>query len=198
MGEYFSNTKLGTCESLMYVRREEVEKRCAENPNEINTNRGNLTKLEGYLDLKCKWIYRFPFSSEDNDNWSDINNRDYFKTLDITIDTNILPIPHKDFVQISASILGEDFATVNLPFCLYSDKARGLGVSVLNQYYQKIKVVGQKYTDDCPSGYTLFACGCCGAEFYFDQEEDLVHIKERMRDRGFSVEAERVRAKIVG
>ena len=60
MGEYFNGHKLGTCDHLMYVTRDELEYFREEYGMQRNQSAGSLPFIKDYLDLNCGWIYRFP------------------------------------------------------------------------------------------------------------------------------------------
>ena len=50
----------------MYVRRDELEKQL-QIRDLHNEAEGNLPFISDYLELKSKWIYRFPLASEEVD-----------------------------------------------------------------------------------------------------------------------------------
>ncbi len=164
MGEYFNGVKIGTCEHLMYVTRKEVEREAQK--HEKNTDRGNPLYLENYLTLEHNYIYRLPFPDEDKGHWLAINDRDPFREIRITVDSDIVKLHHADFAQVE--IRSRAF---NLPFCPYSEKAQEIGIKSVNQWGIDIYVIGQRFNTENPKGYTIFSCVMCDSWFACDEKE---------------------------
>lgn len=193
MGEYFQQgryeVKFGTCEHLMYVRRDELE-RATESGDIENEASGNLGHMSDYLRLSCNYIYRFPVASEDGQTWQDANGRQPFDYIEIDVDNTVVNICHSGNVIHK----GIDGILFNLPYCPYSMTAKEAGFRPINFYKTRIKIVGERYNVGNPNGYTLFECALCGAWFPCDEEE-LPHIQEALRRAGYTVEAERIKAR---
>lgn len=186
MGEYFNNKKLGTCEHLMYVSRNQIIERHNKFSNEVNQNKGNLRSLKDYLDLKCNFIYRFPYKNELNAKWEDEPDNRVFS---LSVDDDIVGISHSEIIQ--TQINGK---TYNLPFCPASKEAHELGIVKINHWGVEISIYGEKYTEDNPDGYTLFECVACGEVFALDKKEAL-YIKEVLNKRGKAYEASCIKYK---
>lgn len=190
MGEYFKGKKLGTCDNLMYVTRKELLDRVEKYPNEKNTDAGNLEYLIDYLDLSSNYIYRFEFEDESKDTWS--SDREPFKTIVFDVDSDMVEVPHRDFHQMHLPN-GECY---NMPFCLYSDKAKELGVKKISSPYRiKLAIVGERYRTDCPEGYTILKCNCC-EEMFSLSEDESDYISEQLRLAGYSFEANKIKPRI--
>lgn len=180
MGEYFNNKKLGTCEHLMYVSRNQIINRYNAFPKEVNQNKGNLPTLKDYFNLEYHFIYRFPFKEELNSNWEDeFDDREF----SFTVNPDIVEIPHSNIIQ--TQICGK---TYNLPFCPASKEAEALGVRKISHWGVTISIFGEKYTEDNPNGYTLFKCAACDHIFAIDKKESL-YVKEQLEKMGYSYEA---------
>lgn len=188
MCEIFNNKVLGTCNHLDTVSRNQIINRIKACPNEVNQNKGNLYKLSNYLDLKCHWLYRFPYKEELNNSWEDDNS---FEGISFSVDTDLVEIPHREIIQ--TTIKGKVY---NIPFCPASKKAEELGVRKINHYGVTISIFGERYTEDNPNGYTLFECKTCGESFAVDKKEAL-YIKERLKDRGYTMNLTALNIKIV-
>lgn len=190
MGEYFKGKKLGTCEHLMYVTRKEILDRVNQYPNEKNTNAGNLDYLRDYLDLSSNFIYRFEFEDESMDSWD--KEREAFKTIVLDIESDRVEVPHRDFHQMHLDN-GECY---NVPFCFYSDKAKEFGIKKISSPNRiKIEIVGERYREDCPDGYTLLKCNCCGEMFSLSEDESE-YISEQLRFSGYNFEADKIKPRI--
>jgi len=193
MGEYFKSgakeVKLGTCEHLMYVRRDELE-RATKERDIANEADGNLPKMSDYLKLEHNFIYRFPRASEDGQTWNQADGRQPFDYIEIDVNINDVDIPHNSFMQTQINGI-----TFNLPFCPLSDKATELDVRPINYYNRaKIQIVGERYNPNNPNGYTLFKCAFCNMWFACDEKE-LPHIQDSLRFAGYEVEADRIKAR---
>lgn len=187
MGEYFKDKKLGTCEHLMYVTRKEIKERVEISPLERNTSSGNLDFLEDYLNLEHRYIYRFEFEDELDLKWHD--DKEYDKTIKFAISPDKIEVAHRDFSQINL----DDGKCFNLPFCMYSDKAKGIGIREVNTSHQlKLAIVGERYTIETPNGYTILKCDCCGGMFGLSEDESD-NVSKVLRSMGYNYEADRIK-----
>jgi len=195
MGEYWNGIKLGTCESLYYVRREEIEKEILKNPSAINKSEGNLTQLQNYLNLDYRFMYRFPFADEDNQTINYSNSRDYNRKLIFKAPSDLGL--HKDDIcqiHIGSGWGGEplkESICVNLPCCPYHNEAMKKGLRLCSPTFAEFTIIGERYTKENPQGYTLFSCLTCGSWFSLDAD-GIEDIKVYLL-RDYSVEAERIK-----
>lgn len=186
MGEYYKGHKLGTCTDLMYITREEVEDFCSRVDPDAPAG------LVPYLSLKAGFLYRFPrqhdklFGRLEN-----IDRRDGFDYLEVYVPKDF-ELLHDDFAQVHLSSVGGGKVVVNMPFCPLSPKAAEIGFKPLN-YWPKLQIIGERYTEDHPDGYTVFACPFCGQKFSCNEEERDV-IRAALTERGYAWEAERIKA----
>lgn len=189
MGEYFKSKKLGTCDNLMYVTRKEIEERVSKYPNEINDNNGSLPYLKDYLNLDSNFMYRFEFKDELDMSWDE--DREPFKSITIDIDKRKVAVPHRDFHQRHLDN-GECF---NLPFCFYSDKAFEMGIKKISSPGNiKVDIIGERYTNDNPNGYTILKCNCCG-EMFALSEDECVEVVRALKLEGYDYEASLIKPK---
>ena len=180
MGEYYNGVKLGTCDHLMYITRKEVEYHAAKEDLKFATNQsaGNLLKLSDYLGLTSNFAYRFP--REDlQTNFDCIGSREPFDYLHFDYEPILEvwgDIMHNDFEQVTIkSTQGETGSTYNLPFCIASDKGRtlfnALGAKKLGNQSIIVNIIGERYNEDNPDGYTVFGCAECGEWFAITEGE---------------------------
>ena len=202
MGEYFNYHKLGTCDHLMYITRQEVEKFAAES-TELNQSKGNLPYLKYYLDLKRNWMYRFPRSSEAAVKLSDIDGRTAESAyLEIEMPAGFEVI-HNDRAQITIkSAYGGRDMTFNANFCPMDPKhfdkmaptqACGWGEEPGKLFNPIIEAVGVRYTQTHPDGYTVFRCPFCDQWFSCDEEECDNIIKTILHERGLWFEEKQIK-----
>lgn len=185
MGEYYKGHKLGTCTHLMYITREEVEYFCSRvDPDEP-------AALVPYLSLKPGFLYRFPRQYDRLFMFSTIDNREPFDYLEVDVPRDF-ELLHSDFAQVHLSSAGGGKVVVNMPFCPLSPKAAEIGLKPLN-FWPKVQIVGERYTEDHPDGYTVFACPFCGQQFACNEDECDV-IRAALTERGYAWEAERIKA----
>ena len=185
MGEYFKGHKLGTCSHLMYITREEVEYFCG------RVDLGESVGLERYLSLKAGFLYRFPRQYDRPFMLDRIDRREPFDYLEVYVPQKC-ELLHKDFAQVHLSTVEGGKTVVNMPFCPLSPKAAEVGMKPIN-FWQKVQIVGERYTEAQPDGYTVFACPFCGQMFSCSEEECDV-IREELTQRGYAWEAERIKA----
>ena len=117
MGEYFNGHKLGTCNHLMYVTREELELFAGEYKRR-NQSEGNLLYLQDYLNLESRFIYRFPRRGDVVSQLKQIDDRtEYGANLEINMPVGF-KVPHRDHVQVTInSMYGGRALTYNMNFC---------------------------------------------------------------------------------
>lgn len=180
MGEYFKGHKLGTCTHLMYITREEVERFAGEDGG-----------LKPYLSLSAGFIYRFPREHDRAYMLSKIDEREPFDYLKVWVPRDF-ELLHNDFAQVHLSNVGGGEVVVNMPFCPLSKEAADAGLRPIN-YWPEVQIIGNRYDEEHPDGYTTFACPFCGQWFYCDEDECDV-IREALTARGYAWEAEHIKA----
>lgn len=180
MGEYFKDHKLGTCDHLMYITREEVEYFAASESDE------GL----GYY-LRPGFLYRFPREHDRAIRLEQIDRREPFDYLKVYVPRDF-ELLHSDFAQVSMSTVGGGSAVVNMPFCPLSQKAAEAGLRPIN-FWPEVQIIGQRHSKEQPDGVTVFSCPFCGQHFYCNEEECDV-IREALVQRGYAWEAERIKA----
>lgn len=187
MGEYFKGKKLGTCDNLMYVTRREVEDRVLQYPMEKNTEAGSLPYLKDYLNLESRYIYRFEYEDEKALNWND--DKEAFKTITFDIDSSCVEFEHREFAQVHFDN-GECY---NLPFCIYDRKIKELGIKKVSSPNEiKLSIVGERYTNEIPDGYTILKCSCCGAMFGLSEDE-ADNVAKALRFAGYEYESKKIK-----
>lgn len=182
MGEYFKGHKLGTCTHLMYITREEVERFAGEDENQ---------GLGPYLSLSAHFIYRFPRQHKRAYMLKNIDEREPFDYLRIDVPRDF-EILHDDFAQVHMSTVGGADVVVNMPFCPLSNEAAAAGLRPIN-YWPSVQIIGNRYDEEHPEGYTTFACPFCGQWFYCDEAECDV-IRDALTARGYEWEAQHIKA----
>lgn len=190
MGEYFKGRKLGTCNNLMYVTRRELVDRVNAYPNEVNTDGGNLPYLKDYLNLNSEFMYRFEFEDELKDSWN--VERDAFKTIVFEVDKDKIEVPHREFHQMHLPN-GECY---NVPFCFYSEKAVEFGIRKISSPSKiKISIAGERYKEECPNGYTVLKCDCCG-ELFSLSEDESDYVSEVLKLDGYAYESKKIKPRV--
>ena len=186
MGEYFKGHKLGTCEHLMYITREELVKFCG---REGLSGKGEA--LERYLSLSGHFIYRFPREKDQAIMLRQIDAREPFDYLRVYVPRDF-ELLHRDFAQVTMSTAEGGKVVVNMPFCPLSQKAAEAGLRPIN-YWPEVQIIGNRYDEEHPDGYTIFACPFCGSWFSCDEAECDV-IRDELTARGYAWEAEYIKA----
>ena len=204
MGEYFNGTKLGTCTHLMYISREEMEELAGDGGEVRNrmSNNCDHNSLESWLRLKPGFLYRFPRHNEHARTLKQIEGREPFDYIRLEIHNEFEAL-HKDFSQIQ--ITGNWLRvpeTYNFKFCLLDRKHYDMAHPIKYGGWSKppqevaptiIEIVGNRYTEEQPDGYTIFQCPCCEQRFSCDAEEIEKYIKPAMIGHGLKYEAEYVK-----
>ena len=159
MGEYVTtrsgdNVKLGTCEHLMYVRKDEVE-------SEAKVNRA----AREYLDPTCNWIYRFPWPQEDGQPIEAANGREPFDYGNFIFTCEDLEIDHQEICQhVSANHSYGLNVMIPCPAGKDFDLKRSHG-----QIFHPFRIIGERVKPgQC---YTVFACGYCDQWFSLGGDE---------------------------
>lgn len=191
MGEYFKDHKLGTCDHLMYITREEVQ--------HFAMDAGN-GELAQYLRLDYEFLYRFPRKNDQARTLDDIDRREPFDY--IRIEVCGLDVLHKEFAQVKMTFGNCDTKVYNLNFCpanpAHFDIAKPTQLVGWNppngQIRQTIEIIGNRYTENRPEGYTLFRCPVCDQWFSCDQREIDDFIRPVMIERGLEYEASFLKA----
>ena len=202
MGEVFNGHKLGTCDHLMYITREELLQFAPEKRNESG---GNLPYIKDYLDVSKRWLYRFPREYDQAKRLEDIDGRKPDDYLKLYVPGK-LELPHKQSSQylfINRSTGFEE--TFNLDFCPMDAKHWGKGIrptacvgwnkDAEEVPHTPIYVIGNQYTEEYPDGYTVFATVCCDMWFSLNTQEIEKYIYPDMLGRGLDWEAQFIKAR---
>lgn len=161
MGEYITThsgdrVKLGTCEHLMYVRKDEVE-------SEAKVNMA----IREYLDPACNWIYRFPWPQEDGQLVECAGGRDPFGYGNFVFTCDDLEIEHQDIVP-HIKVSGTHAYQVNVWIPCPASKGFNFKTSVGGPSHP-FKIIGERVKPgQC---YTVFACGYCDQWFSLGDDE---------------------------
>ncbi len=160
MGEYLTThtgtrIKLGTCETLYYVRYDEVLLESAINK-----------PFAEYLDPKGTWIYRFPNPLEDGESVDAANSREPFGYPIFNVSG--IDIAHED-VCLPCGCDGAYNINVFVA-CPASNGIKSYRVSQ-NGAAHPIKITGERIRENVKGLYTICECGYCGAAFGLDEKE---------------------------
>jgi hypothetical protein len=177
MGEYFVYRgnpicKIGTCEHIMYAKRDEVKVLATIDESEM---------CQGALDYTGSF-YRFPWPDEDNEYVSPlvlaetINERKPFTTVMLHIDRDLI----RDVVCHKSMVIGTKprgcnggyHTNISMPCPLSSewDNIKEHVAASSNGFYPFVSIVGEGYdAEGVPR--TIFECGYCGVWFSTGTEE---------------------------
>lgn len=178
MGQYYKGDKIGTCESMYYMRMEEAQELARQGQKDDDG-----ISFEEYLNDGAT-RFRFPFPSEDGMTNNQLlgipNHQPSFMVSADGVDVN-----HRDKCY-SNSIDGTHNVNIFIP-CLYSEEFKKMGIKTSNSGAgeQKLKVIMQGMrscnaedrTKDLQVK-TIFACARCDQEQYFS-DDDIEQIKAR-------------------
>ncbi len=172
MGQYLGERKIGTCESMYYMRLKEAQKLAEQGAKD---NDGIL--FSDYLKDDVT-RFRFPFPTEDTpDGIGDIRAMQEAWNKGFDIPAGCIEVNHQTITTHNAHTEGGYGLNIFLP-CPYSKAFRDLGLKMsmggageqfLTVRYQAIRDGKEK---------TIFACARCGQEQRFD-DEDVENIKAR-------------------
>lgn len=201
MGEFYNGHKLGVCDHLMYVTREELERFSSENPGK-NQSAGSMPFLKDYLALGKRWMYRFPRSNDVVNRLAQIDERSE-QTCYLEIEMPVgFKVPHKESTQVSLrSAFSRKEITFSFKFCpldpehfdqMAPTQLCGWEKPPKELFNPVIEAVAMRYTPTHPDGYTLFRCPCCDMWFSCDEEE-CDTIKAILHKRGLWYEEKQIR-----
>lgn len=169
MGEYVTTNsggkvKLGTCEHLMYVRKDEVE-------SEAKINRA----ARDYVDPKCNWIYRFPWPQEDGQLIECSGEREPFDYGHFVFTCDDLEIEHQEIAKhVSANNSYRLNVMIPCPAGKDFDLKRSYG-----QAFHPFRIIGERVKPgQC---YTVFACGYCDQWFSLGVDEEDGQALEKIK-----------------
>jgi hypothetical protein len=166
MGEYITTNngnkiKLGTCEHLMYVRKDEVESEALVN-----------SAIREYLDPKCSWIYRFPWPQEDGQMIACAGEREPFDYGHFVFACDDLEVEHQEIAKhVSA---GHSYG-LNVMIPCPAGKDFNLKRS-LGDTFHPFRIIGERVKPG--QYYTVFACGYCDQWFSLEEEEGIEKIRQ--------------------
>lgn len=196
MGEYFKEHKLGTCEHLMYITREEVERFSSDLPGD------QANGLRRYLTLEHRYIYRFPRETEQIVSLVGIDKRSGSCYIRLNVPASF-GVPHGGSAQVEMKSVNGWSEFMNLDFCPASPEWAskfkptrycGWPEQFESIYQQPLDIVGNKYTPEHPDGYTLFRCPVCDSWFACDEGEIEDVIKPAMKKKGYIYEVNHLKA----
>lgn len=178
MGQYYKGGKIGTCESMYYMRLTEAQDLAARGEKDDDG-----IKFSEYLkDNQTKW--RFPFPNEDKMMRSDRINEPYDKSF--LLPSGNVEVEHGNICIGNSHKGGGHNVNIFLP-CPHSQKFKdvllftngmvstsvgGAGESMLGVRFQAIRDGKEK---------TVFECPRCGSMMRFD-DADVETIKQAARE----------------
>jgi hypothetical protein len=181
MGEYVEDFKLGTCESLYYVRYQDVKQIASIHP-----------QAKTYLDHSKGWLYRFPFPDEDKTSGLFPNYENpYNYGLEIFVPHDTVESDPKFHNEICHSINMNGGHNINVfnP-CPYSEDFKNVkhshdydeGLFHKDSQDRKYRVIKIRFIKFIQNGGgwvqdTVFECGYCGSMFRVGAET-----KSRIKD----------------
>lgn len=181
MGQYLKDRKIGTCESMYYMRLSEAKElaRIGEKDND------GISFKEYLADGVTRW--RFPFPSEDlneggDDDGGDIMAMQKAYNKGFKVPAGGIEIGHDTICVHNEHEGGGHGVNIFLP-CPYSKEftlktsTGGAGEQFLSVKYQAMR-----YKNDASTGEmeekTIFACARCGSQQRFS-DDDIEKIKAR-------------------
>lgn len=177
MGQYYKGSKIGTCESMYYMRLKTAQELAEQGDRDDDG-----IKFSDYLaDNQTKW--RFPFPDEDNGIPSNCKYNRAF-----TIPIGEVEVSHDTICIHNEFEHGGHGVNVFIP-CIYSQefKNSGLKLSMGGAGEQHLDIVMEGIRDCTIDGKivrkvkTIFKCSRCGEMQRFD-DADVEKIKARARE----------------
>lgn len=177
MGQYLKGRKIGTCESMYYMRMEEAQKLAEQGARDDDG-----IKFSDYLsDNETKW--RFPFPDEDKGIPADCK---YDRSINLP--ANGIEIEHRDICVGNSHHNGGYNVNIFIP-CPYSKEFQALGLrtSTGGAGEQFFSVVMEAMRDQVIDGKTVrvrktvFKCARCEAMFRLS-DDDVTKLKERAKE----------------
>src|SRR3990167_1767401 len=165
MGQYIGDRKIGTCESMYYMRLSEAQQLSKEGKADDD----GISFSEYLKDNETKW--RFPFPDEDEGIPADCK---YNKSF--TIPVGEIEVNHTD-ICVSNSI--DDSYNVNIFMpCPYSEEFKKLGLKTsINGVGEQFLLVTMEAIRE-GKRKTIFECARCHQMQRFS-DDDIVKIKAR-------------------
>lgn len=179
MGEYLltpnGKLKLGVMDDLRYVRHQELVS-MAETPE------GRLSPDVGRALEDTNTLYRFPFPSEDGQDWSAIGQRNMFRPV-VILDADGIEIEHRSVVKCITAPGGNYQVNVYLP-CPFLLTTRGKPEDPTKTALcstlppPSIMIFGERVQDGKPR--TIFSCIYCERMFSLtDLEIQLLRLQNQ-------------------
>lgn len=178
MGQYLGNRKIGTCESMYYMRIDEARELAAQGKRD---NDGIAFK--DYLEDGAT-RFRFPFPDEDN---LDVNDAKTYAKHDkgFDIPAGGVEVNHDTICLHTARKTGGAGVNIFIP-CLYSQAFKDTGIQTstggAGEQFLTVLFNGmRKAGADTLREKTIFACARCEQMQCFD-DADIEKIKARARE----------------
>lgn len=183
MGQYYKGEKIGTCESMYYMRLSQAQKLASIGAVDDD----KISFLEYCTDGVTR--FRFPFPDEDGVEEAGLYSNGYIKAFDRGF---LVPVP--DGIEINhthkcaGNTLCDGTHNVNMFIpCIYSEEFKNTGIQLssggagqryINIMYKAMrpKIVDGKETKELVLS-TLFECARCG-QLQRVSNEEMARIKE--------------------
>lgn len=169
MGQYYKGKKIGTCESMYYMRLQEAQELALQGASDDDG-----IKFEEMLKDNTT-RFRFPFPNEDGKSLHDVSHE-----IGYNLPADGVSVDHGT-ICVSNSFNGAgNSVNIFLP-CPYSQEfnSAGLKMSIGGAGEQFVAVLYQAMRDGKEK--TIFACARCGEQQRFS-DEDVEKIRERSRE----------------
>lgn len=162
MGQYYKNSKIGTCESMYYMRLDEAKKLAI-----MGAADDDGIKFQSMLEDN-ETRFRFPFPDEDGCDHIILVGKNFDKGFDIP--AGIIKVDHTEICVGSEHRGGGHNVNIFLP-CIHSEefKKTGLRLSSGGAGEQYLTVLFQAMREGKEK--TIFACPRCGAQQRFDDKD---------------------------
>jgi hypothetical protein len=167
MGQYLKGSKIGTCESMYYMRLEEAQKLAR-----MGARDDDGIKFQDYLEDN-ETRFRFPFPDEDGCDHIILVGKSHEKGFDIP--AGIIEVDHSEICVGNEHRGGGHNVNIFLP-CIHSEEFKKTGLRLSNggAGEQYLTVLFQAMREGKEK--TIFACPRCGAQQRFG-DEDIEKLK---------------------
>jgi len=169
MAQYYKGRKIGTCESMYYMRLEEAQQLAR-----MGAKDDDDIKFKEYLQDNAT-MFRFPFPDEDD---GIPENCEFDRG--IKIPAGGIEVGHSEIVMWNENNKGGNGMNIFLP-CPHSNafKNKDIELSMGGTGEQYLYIRFQAIRDGKEK--TLFSCARCGQLQRFD-DDDIIKIKERTKE----------------
>ena len=169
MGQYYKGNKIGTCESMYYMRLEQAQKLESQGQSDDD----GILFSEYLTDNVTR--FRFPFPNEDGLSQEELLNiTDYSPSFEIPAGC-LEDVGHSDKCYSSQNESGKRNVNMFVP-CIHSEEFKKLGIQLSSggagEQFLSVKMQGMRDGEE----KTIFACSRCGAQQRFS-DDDIVKLK---------------------